>query len=1276
MDNGADHVMSPCLSHFLSVGPSQLSGIQVAGRDMVLPVLGEGTIVFDLGGGKLFPIPHCQYVPDLVGPLLSVGVLEDMGLTTVLGPDSHYVVDTAAGEVVFEIERLAVKSGNPGLYYLPYSALEFSDSVRSTSGSGSAMAVSGSRTNESSGDWSLWHSRMGHLSQGDLSTLIDHQAVTGAKFTSTRPANKDKCFFCVNGKMAQTPFVKGSTAKFKPALLGLLHMDLMGPMEVDSVREYRYILVVVDDFSRYCWVRCLKSKDETETALTEDIFPLAERRLNRKIQSFRSDRGGEFLSSEFTDWCRVRGISHNLTAPYTPQQNGLAEVSNRILQEKFRCMLSESGLPLRYWDFAVEYACWLKNRSPAAALKLGETPSGVMYGSPPSIALARVFGCVSQVWVPRQIRQGKLGPRARWGIFLGVAKRSKAWQFLMLDKNSLFVSRNAFFHEELFWPKWKMYMSDRGELDGFAVEIEPGVSHPGDATQESVDPADADADRDAVPATGRSPRSPNSSAEAWYLRVLNGGSGGSADEGDHPAVEVVAPQLGQERPIPHQGADESLTGTDNHVSNLGGVGVSVEFPVELETCADTTGLGDAVESHVAVDVESSVSSAETETGLESHDLDPQESVEIRLPGFGLGGPGLQADLAEESDSGSAAPDRETSLPGPLLSSDVVTDSRFAERYPVRIRKPARGMRSDGQGGYFGYAKLAKRMQKFLAEDEFCLTPCTLGYAYAGQGERTPDLYYTEPKRYKDAVVDKYSKEWKHAMDKEYQQIVDRGVFKLVDLKPGQKLMTGRWVYKVKRNVDGTLEKFKCRFVVQGFKADPGIHYSETYAPTAEMATARMLLALATLFDWEVEQMDVSGAFLYGPIVEEIYMTPPEGYGDNSGKVWKLEKALYGLKQAPRQWNLKLHEVLTSMAFKQSCHDPSLYTLVRDGVTLYLLDFVDDMLLVCPSKSLVESVKKELSTKFEMSDLGATKKYLGWHIQRDRKTREMWLSGEMKIMDTVRTFGMEHAECPDTPLPNGFQTFLPHEMDPSDPDRKPEADSKDKFSPLLSAVDHSKYRSLVGGLQYFAQSLRPDVAYAANCLAQASNQPRERHWNAALYALRYLKGTAKLGIHYSASKGSQLVCYSDSDYAGCHGSRKSTSGSMCMIAGGPVSWRSKKQSVVTLSTTEAEFRALTAVVTDSMWLRGLCAEFGHAQAGPTPVYCDNEGAVKLSKNPVYRAKTKHVAVSFMFVRQEQERKTVHVVYVPTSKQAADFLTKRVQPAQFKACVSICGLTVQR
>jgi hypothetical protein len=389
-------------------------------------------------------------------------------------------------------------------------------------------------------------------------------------------------------------------------------------------------------------------------------------------------------------------------------------------------------------------------------------------------------------------------------------------------------------------------------------------------------------------------------------------------------------------------------------------------------------------------------------------------------------------------------------------------------------------------------------------------------------------------------------------------------------------------------------------------------------------------------------------------------------------VWKLKKALYGLKQAPRQWNSELSHELVRLNFVQSPLDPALYIKKEGHDILYLLDFVDDMLFFSPSRKFMDKVKEEISDTWEVTDLGKAQKYLGWHIRRDRRERKMWLTVDKKIRETVQTFGYEGCKPTSTPLPSGFDAFLPHEMDKENPNRQPDPESGHKFSPLLKGPDHNKYRSLVGSLQYFANSLRPDVAYAANALAQVAHCPRERHWKAAIHCLRYLSGTPNLALHYSKDKnGSTLLGFSDSDFAGCKGTRKSTTGWIFTMAGGPVAWKSKKQEVITLSSCGAEYRALTSTVTEAMWLRDLLSELGWKVGKPTPIYCDNEAAVRISRDPVNRSKTKHAALSFLFVRKEQQRGTVQVIPVGTKAQAADYLTKAVTRETAETCKKLAG-----
>jgi hypothetical protein len=293
------------------------------------------------------------------------------------------------------------------------------------------------------------------------------------------------------------------------------------------------------------------------------------------------------------------------------------------------------------------------------------------------------------------------------------------------------------------------------------------------------------------------------------------------------------------------------------------------------------------------------------------------------------------------------------------------------------------------------------------------------------------------------------------------------------------------------------------------------------------------------------------------------------------------------------------------------------------------------------------------------------------VRRERKNRKLWLTVDKKIRETAQAFGLEGSTPKATPLPSGFCSFLPHEMDSNDPERQPDTESGHKYSPLLKGQNQRRYMSLVGSLQYFASSLRPDVAYAANALAQVMHCPRQRHWDAGVHCLKYLAGTPDLALHYSKEGGRTLIGYSDSDFAGCKGTRKSTTGYIFTLAGGPVAWKSKKQEVITLSSCEAEYRALTTTTTECMWLRDLLAELGYRVGNPTPIYCDNEAARRISQDPVNRSKTKHAALSFLFVREQQKVGNVHIVPVKTKFQAADYLTKGVTRETTDMCKRIAG-----
>jgi hypothetical protein len=248
-----------------------------------------------------------------------------------------------------------------------------------------------------------------------MKKMFTKELVSGVTVTGT-PCNLAGCPHCLSGKMTKTPFHISTNMRKQP--LGLVHMDLMGPIETKSLYKKEYVLVLVDDHTRYVWLRFIKMKSEAEGEIRAWIA-YAERQFGEKLQAIRSDRGGEFLPNKFRTWLTELGILHQLSCAYTPEQNGLAENTNRILADRTRAILFEADLPTRYWEDAMQYVCFLKNRSPTARVK-NKTPYEALYGVKPSLALARVFGCMAQVFIPKKLRKGKFASHAKWGVFLGV----------------------------------------------------------------------------------------------------------------------------------------------------------------------------------------------------------------------------------------------------------------------------------------------------------------------------------------------------------------------------------------------------------------------------------------------------------------------------------------------------------------------------------------------------------------------------------------------------------------------------------------------------------------------------------------------------------------------------------------------------------------------------------------------------------------------------------------------------------------------------------------
>lgn len=337
----------------------------------------------------------------------------------------------------------------------------------------------------------------------------------------------------------------------------------------------------------------------------------------------------------------------------------------------------------------------------------------------------------------------------------------------------------------------------------------------------------------------------------------------------------------------------------------------------------------------------------------------------------------------------------------------------------------------------------------------------------------------EPQSYAQASK---HEQWIAAMQKELKALEANDTWTTVTLPPEKTPIGCKWVYKIKLNADGTIERYKARLVAKGYTQQEGIDYKETFAPVAKMVTIRVLLAIAVHYDWHIEQLDVNNAFLHGDLHEEVYMTIPQGYSQSlpPNTVCKLNKSLYGLKQANRQWFTKLSCFLNDLGFQQSYADTSFFTLKQGSDFTALVVYVDDILIAGNNSILIKSIKKQLDDKFSIKDLGPLHYYLGIEFLRNKGGLAM--TQRKYALELLHTAGILDENPSNTP-------FDPHEkLNATDGE------------PLK---DTTLYRTLVGKLIYLTIT-RPDLSYAAPALSQYAQSPRTPHLKALLKVLRYIK----------------------------------------------------------------------------------------------------------------------------------------------------------------------------
>jgi len=495
--------------------------------------------------------------------------------------------------------------------------------------------------------------------------------------------------------------------------------------------------------------------------------------------------------------------------------------------------------------------------------------------------------------------------------------------------------------------------------------------------------------------------------------------------------------------------------------------------------------------------------------------------------------------------------------------------------------------------------------------------------------------------------------WKEAMTEEVKCFEANEAWELVDGVPDSSTVVPcKWVFKTKVSDTGEV-KYRARLVAKGCVQKAGIDYNEVFAPVVRHSTLRLLVSMAVQLDLNIIHLDVKTAFLNGFLEQPVYMKQPEGFviKNSENKVYKLKKAVYGLKQASRSWNARVNEVLSNLGYIKSKYEYCLFIKKdKNSLTLVAL-YVDDFFVFSNNVKEVECLKLKLGSEFDIKDLGEAKQCLGVKITRDHNNNVIYLDQESYVDQVLKNFGMDDCKVVSTPI-------------------------ESKVEKVTNNIDvdlsNLPYQKLIGSLMYLAVLTRPDITFAVNYLSQFNNCYSEYHWQCAKRVLRYLKGTKCYKLCFSKDNVNDLHLegFVDSDWAN-DSDRKSYSGYVFKLSGGPISWQSCKQKSTALSSTEAEYIGLCEASKEAVYLKNLLNELVGFNSSVT-VYNDNQSAQKLATNPVFHKRSKHIDVKYHFVRECVSNNVINIKYQQTNEMVADILTKGLSRIKHSYFVKKLGI----
>jgi hypothetical protein len=1076
----------------------------------------------------------------------------------------------------------------------------------------------------------------------------------------------------------------------------------------------------IDDATGYVWTfSCSKPDSATSTANLIRVKADLRSKLNMDVSvelhivRLQSDSATVFTAGAVRKFCTETGTRQSFSAPYSQNQNGRVERFFRTMETLVSAMFIYSPLPIYLWPFAVSTMTHTHNRTIGTDHE--HSPYELLIGSPPDVDRLRVWGCPAQAFLQREDHH-KFGAKTHAGFNLGPnTETADGFHFYMPSKRAIRTTRNICMDElyrkrceyykmasELFTSPFPAPPPDNTLLDNQPIPFSPGTYTTEDDTVPPFVPSIPP-----VPQLVFQPPVPHTAGNTPHQPILpHAGAAPQLDRNINPATRRALLHSDSDFSDSHDSSQSNGTASDLNDS-LGNTNAENKRTVPITTGNDRPEVA-YVQHHVTqkdgtvlYEYKPNTSYNMTPSALEhrtnaQHTNPPYTVQKSRPTEYG---PPENVDIIWNNahDTGEVLSTRAGAPIEPLQkylddpriaraeNRDLKTTNNtyfamftslaFTPVYkghalfphnpdPLTVVEPAHMHANDK---YFSSLPTQSSMAPDIADDNALFAYLlNVNATSNSEGESTAYAFLdfilpsgSTPLTPAQALRSADRKHWRFAMDTEHQQLVDAVTWIKVNESDAKNIISGKWIFKIKKDKDGNIEKYKARWVARGFSQKQGVDFTEIFSPVIRYSSVRLLLALANANDLTIYGLDVANAFAQAPTDHELYVREPTGYDTYNEKgerqVCLLQKALYGCKQSSRMW----HQTFTKFALQDGWTQFETDTCIfsrhtASGGVEYIGLYVDDIIYCTSSSTSYDRMFAQCNKHFKTTSQGEIHWILGMEVKRDRKTKTLSIDNSRAILNFLELYGMRDGKTVDTPM-------LPQWKYGEEP-------------AITEPKRLTEYRSKISSMSYFAQCTRPDISLAVSKLASHLQNPNEHCFRAMNHLMHYLSGTPHLGIVYRFGKNNDLrlqihsddapnepsvKAYADASFGGENiVSAKSQSGFLIYLGGGLIDWSSHLQSIIALSSAESEQNCAHDTARSIIYYRQLLEEIGFQIDKTSTIFEDNEACIAQSKNPVNHKRSRHTLIRYHYLRHLTAANVVRLSYIHTSDQLADILTKPV------------------